>query len=862
MKYSFPSLLLGAAIFASCGPSKKTVTKNVVMDTVTVSAKNNPLDIYRSAAPRLWEITHTRVALDFNWKQQTAAGREWLQLHPYGYAQDTLTLDAKGMKIDSVCVVNGNILQQANFHYANNLLHIKLDRSYRAEDKLQLYIRYTAMPYDDSAQGGSKAITDDRGLYFINTDYSVPHKPAQIWTQGETESNSHWMVTLDKPNQRSAFQIELTVPDSMQTLSNGAMVQSTRNNNMRTDTWKIEEPIQVYAAMFAIGKFSIVKESWKGKEVNYYVESEYAPYAKLIFQNTPEMMSHFSDITGILYPWNKYDQVVVRDYVSGAMENTTASLFGEFVNQDDREIADRNYEDVVSHELFHQWFGDYVTAESWSNITVNESFANYSEYLWRKYKYGTPWADELALEDLNKYLSSAKYNDPALVRFHYADREEVFDRISYEKGGRVLHYLHTMIGDSMFYKAMHIYLQKNALHAAEAANWRLAVEEATGQDWNWFFDQWYFRAGHPSLDIEYNYNDTAKQLTVTVTQKASEGGKTYDLPLKAMVIYGNEKSVLDWRLKEKKEVFTYPYHNGVRPVLVPDVEHVLPGDITEHKLPYQWLVQYSNANDFISRRRALHETYKTDDSSTIALFGAALMDQMPSIRRYALELLSVTKFSKWEERWKSQVQEMAVHDNNNNVRAAAFTVLKEWKITAAKDEMIKAVGDKSYAVAGAALAGVNKTDKDTAYVLAKNALAQKPRAELYRQALTIMSEKGNASDISYFENEASYVLGSKKFYFASGLSSWLKEVKDESAFSKGLNILTQLNLNESMKSYRSGLAYYTFGLEKSLKEKAKTDKSLEARIAQVKQQEDRITKAEKDPDNIKMLKKMQAGDDE
>src|SRR5690606_25883012 len=146
---------------------------------------------------------------------------------------------------------------------------------------------------------------------------------------------------------------------------------------------------QIYALMFAVGKFEIIDdEPWNQIPVNYYVEPEYAPFAQKMFQNTPEMMGFFSEITGVPYPWNKYSQIVVRDYVSGAMENTTASLFGEFMNQNFREIADKNYEDVVAHELFHQWFGDYVTAESWSHINLNESFANYGEYRWRKYKYG------------------------------------------------------------------------------------------------------------------------------------------------------------------------------------------------------------------------------------------------------------------------------------------------------------------------------------------------------------------------------------------------------------------------------------------------------------------------------------------
>lgn len=821
------------------------------MDTLTVSAKNNPLDIYRAAAPRIWDIRHTQIALSFNWKERTANGQAWLTMRPYFYAQDTLTLDAKSMQIDSVCIMNGNNMRPVVFKYEDDLLKLKLDKQYKATDSLKLYIKYVAKPYE-AVQGGSKAISDDRGLYFVNTDYSIPNKPVQIWTQGETESNSHWFPTVDKPNERSTFQIALTVPDSFVTLSNGAMIQSRKNGNMRTDTWNMDKPIQVYAAMFAIGKFSVIKDAWRGKEVNYYVENDYAPYARMMFNNTPEMIEHFSNITGVSYPWNKYDQVVVRDYISGAMENTTASLFGEFTNQTAREIADKNNEDVVSHELFHQWFGDYVTAESWSNVTVNESFANYGEYLWRKYKYGNDKADELALEDLNKYITASQYNDPPLVRFNYIDREDVFDRISYEKGGRILHYLHSMVGDSAFYKAMNIYLTKNALQPAEATNWRLAVEEATGQDWNWYFNQWYLRGGHPKLDVEYKYNDSARQLEVTVTQK--QEGKAYTLPLKAAVIYGKEAKVSDWNLKDKKEVFTYPYQNGEKPVFVPDATHLLPGEIKDHKLPAQWLVQYRAMNDYISKNRVLYNTYKVDDSSTLQIFGLALNDQIVSIRKYALELLAVTNSTKWQEKWRSQVAYMAVNDGNNNVRAAAFNVLTAWKITGSKADMMAAVNDSSYNVAGAALAGVNSMDKDTAYALAKQLVHQKPQANLSKQVWNIIGAKANPADIGLFEARAPYVYGTKKFDFAYSLVAYLKEVKDNAAFEKGLKILSDLGITESIKAYRIGLLGNIFSLERSYN----TQKTEEAqkRVALIKKQEQRAIDAETDPENKKSLQNM------
>ncbi|MGN6567766.1 MAG: hypothetical protein ACTHJ0_07430, partial [Flavipsychrobacter sp.] len=209
-------------ILSACGPHKKLSKRTIVLDTVTVTPNPN-LDIYRASATKVWQISHTKVALGFNLKEKTAKGKAWIDLHPYFYATDTLILDAKSMQIDTAMLVTSKGNEAVSYSYEDDQLKFKFNKTYRKDDSIRLYISYTAMPYK-ATTGGSRAITDDRGLYFINTDNSIPNKPVQIWTQGETESNSHWLPTIDKPNQRFTVDIELTVPDSMQTLSNGYMV--------------------------------------------------------------------------------------------------------------------------------------------------------------------------------------------------------------------------------------------------------------------------------------------------------------------------------------------------------------------------------------------------------------------------------------------------------------------------------------------------------------------------------------------------------------------------------------------------------------------------------------------------------------
>ena len=858
------SILLSAFLLcitiSNAQTSATDTAQHVTLDTMEVTAPAAAPE-YRGFATRVWDIKHTRIALTFNWKAKTADAREWIKLHPYFYATDTLMLDAKSMRIDSILLVGRKGNTKVDYTYANDQIKIRFGHEYQASDTIELYLKYTAMPYA-APTGGSGAITDDRGLYFINTDYSVPHKPAQIWTQGETESNSHWMVTIDKPNTRTTTQVELTVPDSFVTLSNGYMAKSVKNNNKtHTDIWKMDQPIQAYVVMFAIGKFSIVKDHWKNKEVNYYVEPEYAPYAKTMFKHTPEMMDYFSQITGVPFPWNKYDQVVVRDYVSGAMENTTASLFGEFMNQNGREIADNDWEDVVSHELFHMWFGDYVTTESWSNITVNESFANYGETLWRTHEYGKAAGDAHAYAELQGYLGSAQMKDPQLVRYYYDSREEVFDAISYNKGGAVLRYLNSLTGDAAFDRAMYLYLSKNALHSGEAQGWRMAVEEATGQDWNWFFNEWYYHPGHPTVKVFYMYNDTTQKLTVAVSQTQSDSTFNYELPIKTAVIYGNEKTIVNWHIYKRKDTFTYAYKNGLRPVIVPDCNHVVPGDIRDNKKPIQYVAQFMNSDDYVSKRLALSAAGRLmSDSSSQVIIDLALNDTMRSIRRMALSQLQDVQTEKYRKKWTGKIIDMAAGDKDKLVRAEAYRVLGEWKVNKAKQNLLSVLYDSSYSVAGAALSGLNKIDKDTAYVLAKDLLKTDPRGSLESAIWSIIGKRGADEDIALFEHYGPYVLGTKKFTFASSLNSYLKNVKSDASFKRCVDVYLAMIVSENMKGYRGGLGGFLFQVASEEKGNLKSDKPEDAATAKtrmdiLKTALTKMTAAEKDPETKKDFEK-------
>jgi aminopeptidase N len=835
------SLVLISIVLASCFHSRKIIKNVTVLDTLEVKA-NTEENSYRASSTIAWQIEQSTVALSFDFKHKTARGLEMLKIHPYFYASDSVVLDAKSMKINNVAIatyINTTMpdailfdtlnykLQALKFSYHNNKLCVYFNKTYTSKENINILISYIAEPYAEQI-GGSTAISQDRGLYFINTDNSIAGKPVQIWTQGETESNSHWLPTVDKPNMRFLANIQLTVPDTMITLSNGYLKGTSNNKNgTRTDVWETDWKIQPYALMFAIGKFAIVRDSFHAKELNYYVEPEYAPYARAMFNHTAQMMDYFGEVTGVPYPWNKYSHVVVRDYVSGAMENTSATLYGEFMNENFREVADKNYEDVVSHELFHQWFGDYVTAESWSNLTLNESFANFGEQLWREHNYGKTAADKIADDDLQAYLAAAKYNDPPLLRYYYNDKEQLFDRITYQKGGAILRYLRNLCGADAFSEAMRLYLSKNALKGAEVANWRMALEEASGQDWNWFFNEWYVRGGHPELYVKYTYDDSAQILKVHIKQIQQDSSFAYNLPLRNVLYYGIDSVSIDWHLKKRNEEYVYPYKNGVRPLLICDADHVLPGKISENKSSEEILRQFALGKDYVNRKNCLqHAAKNLKDPNYSRMLKMALSQHLGYIREQALQVMYQAQDSDLQTQYRSFVEQITVNDGDINVKVAALKLLGKWKNVLSKPIMEQYVYDSSYLVAGSALSALFEIDSTIAYVYAKKLAGTAPRSGLYNSISYSLGKMAKPEDIVYFEKETTgYIPSAKRTGILSGLYYYLLNTKDSALFKAGVNMMRSVLQSEQIAAYKINEMMYLANVYSSEKKSLEAEKN-------------------------------------
>lgn len=660
---------------------------------------------YQPEREKINSLVHTKLKIDFNFKTKQVNGEAWLTLKPHFYNTQKVTLDAKQFTINKVKVNN----KIAKYKYDKNQIVIDLNKTYKKGQEYSIYIKYIANPEKVLNEGGL-AISDNKGLYFINPLGTEKDKPTQIWTQGETESNSCWFPTIDTPNQKTTQEIYITVPKKYLTLSNGKLIsQTNNNNNTRTDYWKMDKKHAPYLVFVGVGEFSVVKDKWQDKEVNYYVEKEYEYVAKDIFGNTPEMITFFSNLTKIPFPWNKYHQIAVRDFVSGAMENTTAVVHAEDVQQHKGQLIDENkWEGTIAHELFHHWFGNLVTTESWANLTVNESFATYSVYLWYEYKYGKDKAAAHLHKDVQSYLESQNENKK-LVRFYYKDKDDMFDTVSYQKGSAILHMLRDFLGDDAFFEGLHLYLTKHKFGTAEAHQLRLALEEVSGKDLNWFFNQWYFGSGHIKLNVSYDYNTITKNVTVNIKQI----GKEFKFPL-SIDIYEEEKKAKRHHVwvdaKDKSFTFTF---NKIPRLINVDAKKVLLAEITDNKTLEQYIYQYHNAPEYLDRLYALQQVVKQQSNkqafNTVA---KALNDKYYEIRIFALKNIDLfLKNSK--QPTIQEIENIARKDPKTLVRAAAIEVLGKLIDIKYKELFKQSVTHDSYAIKGSSLVALYQIDKES-----------------------------------------------------------------------------------------------------------------------------------------------------
>ena len=656
--------------------------------------------IYKAEREKINNLVHTKLNLSFDIPNSELHGEAWVTLTPHFSPVSKVSLDAKGMSLHSVTVNN----KKATYNYFEGKeLIIELDRTYKKGEEFTVYIKYTAHPNEFG-----KINDGQKGLYFIDPTDADPNKRTQIWSEGETENNSIWFPTIDTPNQKSTQEIYITVPNNFVTLSNGTLISEKQNTNgTRTDYWKQDQKHAPYLFFIAAGEFSIVEDSWNGKPINYYVEEEYEDVAKAIFGKTPEILQFYQDLLGVEYPWDKYSQIVVEDYISGAMENTTAVTHGAAAYQEPGELIDENtQENTIAHEIFHHWFGDLVTAESWSNLPMNEAFANYGEYLWLEHAYGKDIADAHLFEDREKYFKGANESKD-LIRFYHDKSDDMFDRVTYEKGGAILHMLRNYLGDDVFFAGLNKYLTDNKFSTVEAHQLRLAMEDVSGKDLNWFFNQWFFGNGHPKLQVISMYDD----FNSIVEIKLYQGVTVFQFPLTIDVYEKNgQKSSHQAWVNKKEQSFSFNVSSEPKLIDV-GAKRVLLGEILQNKTLEQYIYQYNHADTYEARKEALERIAKNQDNkNAFKAMQKAMGDSSPKLQIFALENLDlVNKYAKVDA--VKIVERLSKKSDNTLVQAAANITLAKLVDPAYIPHFVNLLNSKSFKVIESGVIGLYQMDR-------------------------------------------------------------------------------------------------------------------------------------------------------
>jgi aminopeptidase N len=689
-----------------------------------------PVHFIRS---RDYDMQHIALNLKFDWEKEQTSGIATITLAPLMPNFQTINLDAGSMTINSVKLGGKDL--KFNYDEPNTNLTINLDRVYKIGEAITFDVDYRT-------KGGvienTLGFGAGGGLKFIKPDADHPNRRKQIWSQGESDYNRFWFPSYDSPNDFATTELTATVEKPLFVMSNGKMIDRKDNKNgTETFHWKMDTPHANYLTSIVVGEYTELKGEYAGIPVSTFIFPNEAKDGAISVKRLPEMVKFFSEKTGVKYPYVKYAQTMAEGF-GGGMENISATTMTPTMIHDERELLDGDSESLQSHELAHQWFGDFVTTREWSDVWLNESFATYMQALWDENSKGH---DYFLYSDVRsnqqQYLNTWNQgNRRPVVTKYYTNADALFDTYAYPRGGAVLHILRKHLGDELFFKSLNHYLTKNANSPVQTEQLRIAIEEATGQSMDWFFDQWLYKMGHPIFEVTQNYDESSKKLTLNVkqTQKLdllNQYPQAEFFQAKVDIeIDGKVQQVL---LKPQAEnVFTFD--SPTKPQLVNfDYEGTLIKELKFDKSIDELLYQFKNDKDALGRVWAMNQLvprWKSKDSSDAdkakilaAMNQAITTEPLWLIRRDVIQAVAQSQgnpnaanavAANFDAATITALT-TAAKDKIPNIRAAAISGLGFLRDAKYSGTFLAALNDQSYSVIDAASIALARTKDAKAY---------------------------------------------------------------------------------------------------------------------------------------------------
>jgi aminopeptidase N len=636
------------------------------------------------------QVEHICLDLTFDIPQRRYAGTCTTRLNPIRNGIEQFILDAVDLTITQVTI--GAVAQP--FDYDGQQLIVRLNQPTVAGQPIELAIAYAVEH-------------PQRGIYFITPDQHYPDRPVQVWTQGEDEDSRFWFPCFDYPGQLASSEMRIEVPANFLVISNGELINTAVNGDRKVYHWLQKQVHPTYLMTLAIGDFAELKDDWQGKPVTYYVEKGQEQAARLSMGKTPQMIEFFSRTYGYPYPYPKYAQVCVADFIFGGMENTSTTLLMDRCLLDQRAAIDnRSTETLVAHELAHQWFGDLVVIKHWAHAWLKEGMASYAEVLWINQAYGPDEAAYYLLGEARSYLDedASRYRRP-LVTHVYREAIELYDRHIYEKGACVYHMICSELGADLFWQAISHFLHRHAHGTVETIDLLRAIETATGRNLTYLFDQYVYRGGHPDYKVAYSWDGDSQLAQVTVTQTQAEGNpkQRFDLKIPIGFGYGQASTtpkIFKVRVHEQEQSFYFPLEQKPDFVSFDVGNHTLKTVTLEYPMP-ELKAQLAHDPDPISRIYAAIALAKKGGLEAVkALTQALTTDPFWGVRAEVARNLVTIKLDQ-----ALQGLLLGLTDPEARVRRAVVESLAQIK-TQASYQALKPVaeaGDASYYVEAATL---------------------------------------------------------------------------------------------------------------------------------------------------------------
>ena len=492
------------------------------------------------ARDREIDVRHLKLDLTPDFKKRTLRGISHMTFVPIAKPLRQLKLDAIDLAVEKI-EASAPI---EDWDVGHERIVITFADPIEAGAESWVKVRYLAEPKD--------------GWYFRTEEMGYPKGDDHFFTQGEPEKHRHWFPGYDIPNERFTTEVICRVDEGMTVLSNGRLLEEKKRDGTATFHWLQDKEHVNYLISVVGGHFERLEDEHGDLPLAFYTPPSEFAVAKNSFSDTARILAFLEKEIGIEFPWDKYYNVCVTDFVAGGMENTSVTTLTTRTLFHESSETIRTSRHLDAHEATHQWFGDLLTCKDWSHLWLNEGFATYYTHLYEEHRTG-PDAMRYGLYRDAERILKAKDEKPIVWR-EFKNPWEQFDYRAYPKGSWVLHMLRSQLGAELYRKCVRTYVERNRNRNVVTEDLNEVFEELTGQSWDEFFDQWVYHGGVPELKATYAWDQVRGQakLNVAQTQKVSGKVMLFDFPLPVRFIdEKGERHDFSVRIHETGEDFFF-----------------------------------------------------------------------------------------------------------------------------------------------------------------------------------------------------------------------------------------------------------------------------------------------------------------